>query len=286
MFSPERSSAEISKAWHIHFLANQQNPGEMPWDDAYKLSSTERRAIQHSIQQFQLGESSEGRRLLIRARAYSLATNDPDFAEALSLFVKEEQRHSAYLLRFMRAQRIPKVSSHWVDSVFRRLRVLAGLELSLRVLVTAEIIAVPYYTALGRSTASRLLNAISSRIVQDEAAHLKFQSSMLSRLAATRRPIVRRLIAQLHQLFLIGTSFVVWCEHGTVFRAAGYTFELFLRESLAEFAALESPARDRPAESRFPARAGNPQPTTHAHASQLSKCEVLQKQSGGIGIQA
>jgi hypothetical protein len=286
MFSPERSSAEISKAWHIHFLANQQNPGEMPWDDAYKLSSTERRAIQHSIQQFQLGESSEGRRLLNRARAYSLATNDPDFAEALSLFVKEEQRHSAYLLRFMRAQRIPKVSSHWVDSVFRRLRVLAGLELSLRVLVTAEIIAVPYYTALGRSTASRLLNAISSRIVQDEAAHLKFQSSMLSRLAATRRPIVRRLIAQLHQLFLIGTSFVVWCEHGTVFRAAGYTFELFLRESLAEFAALESPARDRPAESRFPARAGNPQPTTHAHASQLSRCEVLQKQSGGIGIQA
>jgi hypothetical protein len=271
----EPSAAEISKVWHLHFLANQQNPGEMPWDDPYKLSSTERRAIQHSIQQFQLGESSEGRRLLNRARAYSRATNDPDFAEALSLFVKEEQHHSAYLLRFMRAQEIPNVSSHWVDSIFRRLRVLAGLELSLRVLVTAEIIAVPYYTALGRATASRLLRAISSRIVQDEAAHLKFQSSMLSRLGATRRPIVRRLIARLHQLFLIGTSFVVWCEHGTVFRAAGYRFELFLRESLVELAALESPSRDPRADSRFPARVSNPQ--LAAHASRLSKCEVLQK---------
>jgi hypothetical protein len=271
----ERSATEISKAWHLHFLANQQNPGEMPWDDAYKLSQAERRAIQHSIQQFQLGESSEGRRLLNRVRAYSLATSDPDFAEALSLFVKEEQRHSAYLLRFMRAQKIPNVSSHWVDSIFRRLRVLAGLELSLRVLVTAEIIAVPYYTALGRATASRLLNAISSRIVQDEAAHLKFQSSMLSRLGASRRLIVRRLIAQLHRLFLLGTSFVVWCEHGSVFRAAGYSFKLFLRESLAEFAALESPARDPFAESPFPARAGKPQPA--AHASKLSRCEVLQK---------
>jgi hypothetical protein len=284
MPSTEPTAAEISKAWHLHFLANQQNPGEMPWDDTYKLSPAERRAIQHSVQQFQLGESSEGRRLLNRARAYSLATNDPGFAEALSLFVKEEQRHSAYLLRFMRAQEIPNVSSHWVDSIFRRLRVLAGLELSLRVLVTAEIIAVPYYTALGRATASRLLRTISSRIVHDEAAHLKFQSSMLSRLGATRRPIVRRSIARLHRLFLIGTSFVVWCEHGSVFRAAGYTFELFLRESLAEFAALESPARDRPADSFFPARVSNPQLATHAN--QLSKREVLQKQSGGIGFQA
>jgi hypothetical protein len=284
MPSAERSAGGISKAWHLHFLANQQNSGEMPWDDAYKLSAIERRAIQHSIQQFQLGESSEGRRLLNRARAYSLATNDPDFAEALSLFIKEEQRHSAYLLRFMHAQGIPKVSSHWVDSIFRRLRVLAGLELSLRVLVTAEIIAVPYYTALGRATGSRLLNAISSRIVQDEATHLKFQSSMLSRLGALRRPIVRRSIAQLHRLFLLGTSFIVWCEHGSVFRAAGYNFKSFLRKSLAEFAALESPARDQFAEYFFPARASKPQPA--AHTSRLSKCEALQKQSGGIGIQA
>jgi hypothetical protein len=278
----QRSAAEISKGWRLHFLANQENPGELPWGDAYKLSSAERRAIQHSIQQFQLGESSEGRRLLNRARAYSIATGDPDFAEALSLFVKEEQRHSAYLLRFMRSQGIPEVSSHWVDSVFRRLRVLAGLELSLRVLVTAEIIAVPYYTALGRATVSRLLNAISSRIVQDEAVHLKFQSSMLSRLGALRLPIVRRLIAGLHQLFLLGTSFIVWCEHGSVFRAAGYSFELFVREAFAEFAALESPARDPFAESRLPGHAGSDQPAVHA--AQLSRCEVLQKQSNKVSI--
>jgi hypothetical protein len=271
----ELSPRSISSAWRLHFLANQQDAGQMPWDDTYKLSSAERRAIQHSIQQFQLGESSEGRRLLNRARAYSRATNDPDFAEALSLFVKEEQRHSAYLLRFMRAQGIPEVSSHWVDSVFRRLRVLAGLELSLRVLVTAEIIAVPYYTALARATASPLLNAISSQIVQDEAAHLKFQSSMLSRLGALRPPVVRRFIARLHQLFLLGTSFVVWCEHGDVFRAARYSFEVFVQEALTEFAAVEVPARDPRAESLFPAHAGNHQPT--AHPSQLSSCEVLQK---------
>jgi hypothetical protein len=80
--------------------------------DPYKLSPSERRTIQHSIQQFQLGEGSEGRRLLDRGRADSRAAGDPHFAEALSLFVKEEQRHSAHLLQFMRGQEIPRISAH------------------------------------------------------------------------------------------------------------------------------------------------------------------------------
>jgi hypothetical protein len=242
MPSINRTGSSVSKAWCSYFLANRLDPQEMPWDDLYALSAAEHRAIQHSIQQFQLGEGSEGRRLLDRGRAYSRAVGDPQFSDALSLFIKEEQRHSAHLLRFMKAQGIPELSSHWVDSVFRRLRVLAGLELSLRVLVTAEIIAVPYYRALGRATASELLRAISNRILQDEAAHLKFQSSMLSRLGALQRPLLRRLISRLHRLFLVGTSFIVWVEHGSVFRAAGYTFEEFALEALWEFAALESPA--------------------------------------------
>jgi hypothetical protein len=243
MSSPDSTCASVSKAWCSYFLANRLDPQEMPWADPFVLSTAERNAIAHSIQQFQLGEGSEGRRLQDRGRSYSLAAGDPHFSEALSLFVKEEQRHSAHLLRFMRAQGIPALSSHWVDSVFRRLRVLAGLELSLRVLVTAEIIAVPYYRALGRATESPLLRAISARILQDEAAHLKFQSSMLSRLGKARRLAARNLISRLHRLFLVGTLFVVWAEHGSVFRAAGYAFEEFALEALYEFAALESPVR-------------------------------------------
>jgi hypothetical protein len=243
MFLPDMTGSSLSKSWYSYFLANRLNRHDLPWDDPYALSPAERHAIEHSIQQFQLGESAEGRRLLDRGRAYSRAVGDPHFSEALALFVQEEQRHSAHLLRFMRGQGIPGISSHWVDSVFRRLRVLAGLELSLRVLVTAEIIAVPYYRALGRATASQLLRAICSRILQDEAAHLKFQSSMLSRLGARRSPIWQRLIWRLHRLFLVTTSLVVWVEHGSVFRAAGYAFEEFALEALVEFAALASPAR-------------------------------------------
>jgi hypothetical protein len=242
VFLNHSTGTSVSQAWCSYFLANRLDPQEMPWDDPYALSPDEKRAIGHSIQQFQLGEGSEGRRLLDRGRTYSRAVGDPYFSDALSLFIKEEQRHSAHLLRFMRGQGIPELLSHWVDSVFRRLRVLAGLELSLRVLVTAEIIAVPYYRALGRATASQLLRAISDRILVDEAAHLKYQSSMLSRLGSRQRPVLRRLVSRIHRLFLVGTSFIVWIEHGSVFRAAGYTFKKFTLEALWEFAALESPA--------------------------------------------
>lgn len=239
--TPHPNSA--SKAWHTYFESNVWSPDELPWHCSYRLSGKERQAVQASIQQFQLGEGAEGRRLLKRGAAWAARSGDQDFVDVLSLFIKEEQRHSRQLLRFMEREGIPSLSKHWVDNVFRRVRVLAGLELELRVLVTAEVIAVPYYRALGRATRSDLLTAISNRILEDEAAHLRFQRSMLSRLGATRAPGLRCMVWQAHRLFLVGTCCVVWMEHRSVFRAAGYTFGRLLEESLAEMSGLESQRR-------------------------------------------
>jgi hypothetical protein len=239
MPQPTDPGPAISKLWCSYFLANCLDPRELPWDDPYILTPAERRAIAKSIAQFQLGEGAEGRRLQDRGRKYAAEVDDAHFLQALSLFIKEEQRHSADLGRFMDAQGIPRLPNHWVDSVFRRIRVLAGLELCLRVLVSAEIIAVPYYRALGSATASGLLHAISSRIFHDEAAHLKFQSSMLSRLAKRRSSMPARVVWRLHRIFLVGACFLVWAEHAKVFRAAGYCFEDFALEALYEFANLK-----------------------------------------------
>jgi hypothetical protein len=186
--------AKESKSWCAFFEANRVVPRTQPWNHEYKLSRAEARSIRKSIQQFQLGEGAEGRCLLKRGRAFAQTAADPYFVEALALFIKEEQRHSGQLLRFMEQQGIPALGGHWVDHVFRRLRVLAGLELELRVLVTAEIIAVPYYRALGRATGSELLRAICESILVDEAGHLRFQASMLSRIEALRSRPLRSLI--------------------------------------------------------------------------------------------
>ena len=211
---------------------------------AVQLTDEERCTITPSIQQFQLGENSSGRHLLELGQRYGRAVNDPLFAGALDIFIKEEQQHSRYLAAFMQSHSIPLVQKHWVDTVFRRLRALAGLELSLTVLVTAEFIAVPYYRALRAATNSLTLKVICTRILDDEANHLKFQASMLARVAGRRPAIAQSLFTRMHRLFLLGTILVVWFEHRSLFKAAGYTFRRFVEETLAEFSAWSMARRN------------------------------------------
>jgi rubrerythrin len=232
----------LSRDWYAYFVSNRSSGDDLPWDCPHQLTEDERRTISKSIQQFQLGERAEGRRLLERGRAWSATVGDACLVRVLGLFIKEEQRHSRLLSRFMRRERIPELTSHWLDGIFRRIRVLAGLELELRVLVTAEIIAVPYYRALGAATESQLLRWISDTILADEAAHLRFQKTMLSRLGSPRSPALRCLVWQLHRLLLAGTCCVVWIEHRAVFKAAEYSFGKFLEEALGEISALEAPS--------------------------------------------
>lgn len=143
MFMRNAGSDEESRSWCKYFLDNALAEHHLPWNNACKLSAHERVVVESSIQQFQLGEGSQGRRLLKRGIRYSRRVNDPHFPRALYLFIKEEQRHSAHLLRFMEQQGIQPVSKHWIDSVFRDLRGLAGLELSLRVLVPRKSLQFP-----------------------------------------------------------------------------------------------------------------------------------------------
>jgi hypothetical protein len=174
-----------------------------------------------------LGEGSEGNGLKERARCSALATGDPDFLPALDLFIREEQRHSSDLGRFLDREGIARLKHHWVDRSFRRVRKLAGLELSLSVLVTAEIAAVPYYSALSQATASPLLQAICVRIFDDEMDHLRYQSHNLSRLRSLRRwhADFGEWVARAGLMF--GTLVIVWKQHRRLFRAGGYSWTRF-----------------------------------------------------------
>ena len=226
-----------SRKWLTHFSLRSMTALHVSRCAAHQLSERERRIITPSIQQFQLGEGARGQRLLERGRKFGQAANNPLFADALELFIREEQQHSRYLAAFMESQRIPRLEGHWVDSIFRALRGLAGLELSLTVLMTAEIIAVPYYRALRAATGSPILKLICTRILDDEASHLKYQASMLARVASARSPALRRAFGKLHRFFLLATLFVVWNGHHPAFEAADYDFRRFRNETLDEFTA-------------------------------------------------
>lgn len=224
-----------SRKWFTHFSLRSMTCLYVSTTPTCQLTPTEVATVTKSLQQFQLGEGSDGRRLLERGRNYALPKGDPTFVDALSLFIKEEQQHSRYLASFMESQGIPLASKHWVDSTFRRLRGLGGLELSLTVLLTAELIAIAYYRALLNATNSSTLKIICRRILEDEAAHLRFQSSMAARVAWSPQGVVQEVLLTLHLLFLLGTIILVWTQHRAVFKAGGYSFRRFTKETVFEF---------------------------------------------------
>jgi 1,2-phenylacetyl-CoA epoxidase catalytic subunit len=252
MTNPESGRSSESRKWYTHFSLRSMTALHVSPNEAVQLTNKEIRAITASIQQFQLGESSRGQRLLDRGQEYGRMVNDPMFAGALEMLIKEEQQHSQYLAAFMESQGIPRLRKHWVDSIFRKLRVMAGLELSLTVLATAEMLAVPYYRALRAATGSPILKLICTRILEDEANHLKFQASMLGRMGAGRPGVLRRMVDAAHRFFFLGTMLVVWREHREVFELAGYSYWKFQEEAIAEFSKRSHGRRARtsPADPR------------------------------------
>ena len=220
----QKQFERYSAIWTRHFENNRNHMDHVPWDSDSPISAVEKQAISKSIAAFQLGENSEGNSFMRAGRAYAQRTGDHQYLDALRLFIKEEQSHSAALGRFMMSQEIPLIEKEWTDSSFRFLRKLAGLNVCISILLTAEIIAAVYYRALGQATNSPVLRAICGQILVDEAHHLRFQASILSKERMSWSPLKRWCFRQLHRFLLAGTILVVWKEHRSVYRAGNFSF--------------------------------------------------------------
>ena len=192
-----------------------------------------------SLRQFQLGENSEGRHLKARAAEFQASHGVAQLVDAMQVFIQEEQRHSAALARFLQNEGIPLLAHDPLDAAFRWLRNLAGFELAVTVLCTAECIAVPYYTAVREATRSELLKRICTNILRDEALHLCYQGNVLG-LCSRGRGFWRESIARtLHRLLLLGAGCAVYAQHSKLFRAAGMPLDTFLGQSFQALGQIE-----------------------------------------------
>ena len=129
---------------------------------------------------------------------------------------------------------LKRIKHTWSDWVFRRMRRGAGLELSICVLVTAELIATIYYAALREATASGLLRSLCDQILEDEAYHI--------RLRQDHRGWRITISEHLQRILMRGTCLVVWKGHGRVLQASGLDYWSFQAASLRQ---LESILRPR-----------------------------------------
>lgn len=221
--------------WIHAFEDNANKPDNFDWNAAEPLSEKEKYIVAESIRQFQRGESGEGKYIFQDAKKYVQQCADDSYMNALKLFIHEEHRHALYLQKFMQKNNIPKQSKHWVDSVFRWLRHKGNLEVSILVLLTAELIAAVYYKALAKATNSALLNQICKRILNDEDLHIRFQSFALNQIQKGRNPFLNFYMRFNYAVLLSGTIPVVWFCHSKVFKAAGYNFFSFAAETFLVF---------------------------------------------------
>ena len=234
--APVELKIRSSKDWDDYFAQNERELLCIPWEDGASVTDREIAAIATSIQGFQLGESSEGFHLSKCAKIYSERANDAAYFDAMKRFIREEQRHARDLARFMDLAGIAAIKKTWPDAVFRKLRHLADLEVSISVLITAEIIAKVYYPALREATASPVLRTLCDQIIHDEGPHVEFQAQRLAILRKNRGRIALQIRHGLHRFLFYGTCLVVWYKHGKAFKAGGKGFWAFWQTCWQEFA--------------------------------------------------
>lgn len=203
-----------SEDWHRYYEANAQTLLSVPWDIGAELTADEKAAVARSLQEFQAGESSEGQHLYRYARAYAERTGDEAYMPAVRLFIAEEQRHARDLGRFLTLNGVPLVKTTFTDRVFCQLRhLMHGLEVSIAVLITAEIIAQVYYAVLREATQSVILRRLCDQILRDEVRHVQFQADQLRKLSAGRSWFGRTMTMALQRFLFLGTVMVVWLFH-------------------------------------------------------------------------
>jgi hypothetical protein len=229
--------------WLNHFEYHADHPRCVPHSLPDRLRPDERRLIANSIATFQLGEQSEGHTLLRAAQHFASARHIPALVRITELFIREEQRHAALLRAFMQDHHIALKRTDWTDRVFRRVRRLAGLEIYLYILISAELIGIVCYRALEAATGCRRLRVLCRVLVSDELAHVGFESQLLLALRAGRAAPVQALMRLAHRAFFAGTAGAVWLTHRSVLRKGGYGARSFLRVCLSQYAFYLEPVK-------------------------------------------
>jgi hypothetical protein len=205
-------------------------------DPDWGQSATLHPAVWASIQRFQVGEDGDGANLVGKADE----AGDGDYAQAVRLFVAEEQNHARLLARLLTAGGMPTLTGHWSDTVFVRLRRLMGLRMELLVLMIAEVVALRYYRVLRDGTDDLLTSDVAGRILSDEQRHVPFHCERLHASLAELPRAMRRPVMALWWLLLLAASLVVAVDHGPALRRLAIRRLRFVADVMASSGAVVS----------------------------------------------
>ena len=219
-----------TREWIEHF---QQNATRRRVDFSLTPSITQAELdpILHSLQAWQLGETSDGFHLLKAATLYASRIEDAHYVEAVRLFIKEEQKHGNNLGKYLDTIGKPRIGFNWGDELFRTIRYFnTNMEIWTLAVISVESTAQLFYQAIKDASGCPLLRQICTDILVDEAFHIHFQAERLRIIFHGKKPFGQYLISKIYPLFFMMTAAVVWFAHRKAFKAGGLNFRNFIRK--------------------------------------------------------
>lgn len=237
-----------SQLWIDYFLRNRDHRPEPDWTQHFPEDARTAALLSDSLAQFQLGESGEGTVLLAAARR--VCADEPAYAEALGLFIREEQEHARLLARLIERFGGRRLQRHWTQSLFRVLRRSFGLLGEIQVLIIAELVGTAYYRALQVRVRDVVLEQVCALVLRDEQAHVAFHAERFASWQQRWLPLERAAWAAQFQLAFFAAASIAWHAHGRALGATGVRkrefFSAARRECIAFLAAAEPPLPARP----------------------------------------
>ncbi|MEI1277824.1 sugar transferase [Leptospira venezuelensis] len=202
--------------WAKHFKKNADRPYPIVQEQVIGFIPQKRLPVAKSLAIFQLGEAGEGRiaKDIDRVKIYGV---DPNYREALKLFVKEEGRHARILGECVRALRGELIQNNWTERLFHFGRRLLGTRLKLMVLLVAEVIGICFYKKIAEKIPFGSVKNALLHIAEDEEKHLIFHYTFFK--IRLKNPITRFLFKILWRFLSFAACISVLIDHRKTFKA-------------------------------------------------------------------
>ncbi|PKA17276.1 sugar transferase [Leptospira haakeii] len=202
--------------WAKHFRKNADRPYPIVQEQVIGFIPQKRLPVAKSLAIFQLGEAGEGRiaRDIDHINIYGV---DPNYREALKLFVKEEGRHARILGDCVRALRGELIQSNWTEKLFHFGRRLLGTRLKLMVLLVAEVIGICFYKKIAEKIPFGSVKNALLHIAEDEEKHLIFHCTFFK--IRLKNPITRFLFKTMWRFLSFAACVSVLMDHRKTFKA-------------------------------------------------------------------
>ncbi len=224
-----------SAYWYQHFKENIKKQ-RVNWLQVPQITLQEQDTVLHSLQAWQLGETSEGKNLLHASQLYADKIQDPHYVDAVKVFIKEEQKHGNNLGTYLDMIGQPRIKKDWGDSLFRKVRYFnTSMELWTMSVIVVESAAQIFYQSLKDATHCPLLKEICTDILIDEASHITFQHERLQILFNRKSAFMKNLTYFFYTLFFHITIMTVWYAHRKVFKAGGNTLSSYRKKMKLKF---------------------------------------------------